>query len=477
MSPIAAEVRGLVRRLTPSATLEERQVLERLDAVFDEPMRIAIAGMVKSGKSTLLNALVGQRLAPTDTGECTRIVTWYGHGPRYEVTAVGFDGDREALRFERGDELVVDLEGRSSTNIERLDVRWPSERLVGQQLIDTPGLGSLSRDVSSRTAAFLTGDTTLPVDAVVYLLRHRHPADLAFLEAFHGGVATTGAMGAIGVLSRADELAGGHLDALAVAERVAATLSSDARIQRLCQSVVPVAGLLAETSATLRNDELVSLRSLGELDEVQRANALLTVDRFLALPDLPIAPAERGPLVERLGLFGLRLGSQLVAEGSVSSSAELASALTAASGIGRLRQEITTRFSGRAAALRARSALGIVSTLQVTANDPEAATEIERITAGAHELAELDIIDALRSGTSVPVDVDHLVRLFGGDGATPEARLGIALGAAPDTIRSAATAELERWRRESEHPLATPDATYVARMAVRTCEGLVLAGR
>jgi predicted GTPase len=49
-----------------------------LDAVVQrlhEPLRVAIAGKIKAGKSTLLNALVGDELAPTDEGECTRIVT------------------------------------------------------------------------------------------------------------------------------------------------------------------------------------------------------------------------------------------------------------------------------------------------------------------------------------------------------------------------------------------------------------------
>ena len=58
-------------------------VRERLD----EPLRVAVAGRVKAGKSTLLNALVGERLAPTDAGECTRIVTWYEDGHTYRVTA------------------------------------------------------------------------------------------------------------------------------------------------------------------------------------------------------------------------------------------------------------------------------------------------------------------------------------------------------------------------------------------------------
>ena len=55
-----------------------------------EPLRIAIAGMVKAGKSTLLNAIIGEEIAPTDTGECTRIVTWYryGHTPRITLHPV-----------------------------------------------------------------------------------------------------------------------------------------------------------------------------------------------------------------------------------------------------------------------------------------------------------------------------------------------------------------------------------------------------
>jgi hypothetical protein len=47
---------------------------------LDEPLRLAVAGRVKAGKSTLVNALVGRRVAPTKAGECTRVVTWYRYG-------------------------------------------------------------------------------------------------------------------------------------------------------------------------------------------------------------------------------------------------------------------------------------------------------------------------------------------------------------------------------------------------------------
>ena len=83
---LSMTVRGVLRRAVdvyrdqPRTAQQLRHQLDRLD----EPLRVAIAGKVKAGKSTLLNALVGELIAPTDAGECTRVVTWYldGHSPK-----------------------------------------------------------------------------------------------------------------------------------------------------------------------------------------------------------------------------------------------------------------------------------------------------------------------------------------------------------------------------------------------------------
>src|SRR5690606_15825912 len=79
---LLAQVRSLLTQAT-QVYQETPAAAERLNAVLsrlDEPLRVAIAGKVKAGKSTLLNALVGEELAPTDAGECTKIVTWYRDG-------------------------------------------------------------------------------------------------------------------------------------------------------------------------------------------------------------------------------------------------------------------------------------------------------------------------------------------------------------------------------------------------------------
>src|SRR6266508_3887293 len=123
--------------------------LEAVGAQLDEPLRVAIAGRVKAGKSTLLNALIGERVAATDAGECTRIVTWYWNGLTYRAWAVPKHGEPEQLAFTRtGTATAIDLGRWSPDDLVRLTVEFPNARLEAMTLIDTPETGSLSDDVS-----------------------------------------------------------------------------------------------------------------------------------------------------------------------------------------------------------------------------------------------------------------------------------------------------------------------------------------
>ena len=60
-------------------------------------------------------------------------------------------------------------------------------------------------------------------------MRHLHSTDVGFLEAFHDRqFAGVTPVNAIGVLSRADEVGAGRIDAIDIAERVAADYRRDA---------------------------------------------------------------------------------------------------------------------------------------------------------------------------------------------------------------------------------------------------------
>ena len=156
--PLGVAVRGVLRdavdayRDSPQADAWLRQHLAR----FDEPLRVAIAGKVKAGKSTLLNALVGEEIAPTDAGECTRVVTWYQDGPSPKVLMIPREGPSRPLTVARRDgALSIDLGGTPAERVDRLVVDWPSQNLRSMSLIDTPGIASMSADTSARAGAVL----------------------------------------------------------------------------------------------------------------------------------------------------------------------------------------------------------------------------------------------------------------------------------------------------------------------------------
>ena len=77
-------------------------------------------------------------------------------------------------------------------------------------------------------------------------MRHVHAADAEFLEAFRDqGVARATAVNTVAVMSRADEIGGGRVDAMFSARGVARRYRADPTVRGLCQNVVAVAGLLA----------------------------------------------------------------------------------------------------------------------------------------------------------------------------------------------------------------------------------------
>jgi len=233
-----------------------------------EPLRVAIAGMVKAGKSTLLNAIIGEEIAPTDAAECTKVVVWYRHGATPRISMHLRSGAERTLPVRRVEgRLQIDLDGTPHADIERIVVEWPSRRLEEVTLIDTPGIASLSTEISARSAAFLTPKESPPeADAIVYLMRHLHSADLGFLSAFHDTtVGRSRTVNAMAVLSRADEIGAGRIDALLSARTIAERYRTDGALRSLALDVVPIAGLVAQSARTLREHEFEALRELARL--------------------------------------------------------------------------------------------------------------------------------------------------------------------------------------------------------------------
>jgi hypothetical protein len=232
-----------------------------------------------------------------------------------------------------------------------------------------------------------------------------------------------------------------------------------------------VAGLLAETGRTLRQSEFTALVSLAALPSVDPL--LLSADRFGSLVvDGAPAPEVRARLVERLGLFGVRLGISLVRSGTTTPDG-LAAALVEHSGLTELRAVLETRFAERRTVLKARSALLALEWVLAQSPDPALSTELEQIVSGAHEFVELRTLAALRAGTVRVPEVAEAERLLGGSGAAAAVRLGRPADATVGELREAALEAVRHWQRRAESPLASRATADAARVVVRSCEGML----
>ncbi len=456
--------------------------LGRIGWQLNQPIRVALAGTLKSGKSTLVNALVGEDIAPTDATEATRIVTWFRHGPTPKVTANHRGGRRSNVPITRDPAaggLSFDLAGLDPVEVVDLDVEWPAAELIDTTIIDTPGTSSLSRDVSERTLRLLVPEDGVPrVDAVVFLLRTLNAADIALLRQIGelvGGAA--GALGVIGVASRADEIGAGRLDAMMSARDVASRFTAEMDKTGICQAVVPVSGLLALTARTLRQSEFVALEKLAAVEPAELTRAMLSADRFVREDStLPVDAATRAALLERFGMFGIRI-SVAVLHAGVGDSVALADELLERSGLVALRDVIDQQFAQRSDLLKAHTAL--LSLRRIVVSQPLYATpyivaDIDPLLADTHAFEELRLLSQLRSRPTTFNDDEmaSLRRIIGGSGTDAASRLGLGPDHPYDGPR-AAFAAAQRWRRRAEHPLNDPFTTRACRAAVRSAEAMV----
>ncbi|MEV8266888.1 dynamin family protein [Microbacterium sp. NPDC076911] len=453
------------------------EALTSYDQRLQGPLRVALAGIVKAGKSTLLNALLGESIAATDAGECTRVVTWYRRAETPTITLHPHVGPPRRLPFRREDgRVVLSLDGMSADDVAWIDVGWPSESLRSLVVIDTPGIASLSAEVSERSTSFLTKNTTASAaDAVIYLMRHLHESDRKFLEAFRDtAVGESLTVNAVAVLSRTDEIGSARIDSLLSAAQVAERYGRDGDLHSLVLDVLPVAGLLAEAARTLREKEFRALVQISDMERRKRERLLMSADRFVRPNDsTTLSPSERKELLSRFGLFGVRLSSALI-RGGARTSTELADQLVQQSGLNALQTFIRTQFRARAATLKVHGVLpGLESIIRENPREgsAELLVEIERIIVTTHSLRELSALSRTRAGGyRLPeADLAEAERIVGGRGAEVADRLGIT-GVPSDSSPADIDALLVKWHGIAESPLTERAAVELCRTVIRSLE-------
>jgi GTPase Era involved in 16S rRNA processing len=499
--PLSAAVAHLCNRLQPQVSARTaagfREVLRRLAA----PLQVAVAGRIKSGKSTLVNALIGRRVAPTDVGECTRLVTRFQYGTVDRVEVVFHDGRKQVLPFDAGGVIPSDLDV-DFDQVSHLEAYLTNAVLRDLTVIDTPGLGSLDAASVRRTEQLLgaarhrkedgeepdgiaedeldqtSRNAVAGAEAVLYVVTQGVRADdQQALAAFTAATASreAGPVNAIAVLNKADTIAPESVAGSDGDVWTAATLLAEKQAQTLkprVADVIPVIGLLAESaeSGGFTSADADALRQLSQLDDATWETMLVSADIFTTW-ECDVPSGTRVRLLEKLDLYGIRTAvDALRAEPDLTAGA-LRRKLLDASGLAKVRGRLDAVFRARADGIKAAAALASVTALAHASGDPgerqrvHDAIEVLLAKPEAHQLRLLEALTLVASGAvAMPEDLAEEVLRVGS-----HADVGEQLGMKGRPQRELAAFALERagWWRSFASFGATPAQSRVAHVVHR----------
>ena len=156
-----AEQLGALAGDRPEAA-KARRLAARLDA---GDFLVAVVGEFKRGKSTLVNALVGEAVLPTGVLPLTAVATELRFGPP-SARVVYLDGRTEEIDTGRIATFATEsINPQNSLGVARIELRgrWPMLE-PGAVLVDTPGIASLhEHNTAAGNAALLDADGAIVV--------------------------------------------------------------------------------------------------------------------------------------------------------------------------------------------------------------------------------------------------------------------------------------------------------------------------
>ncbi len=455
---------------------EARADLEGEIEQLAEPLRVAVVGPAGAGRSSLVNALLGSRVArggdPALAGADVSFA--YGTPERVEVLLGGGDTVTRGLQPDGTlpDELVP-----PSSEVAAVRVWLPVQTLRTLTLIDSRATPAPGEGARGGTASALEADAFLfawPCDPAA-----EPEAARAGLDAALGG-ARASAVNAAAVLTHVDEL-----EVVEPAEVDATVGASAVEAERLAQALGPRVAAVVPCDAQMAEDANGHAIDAGDVELIKRLAGVGAGEREPELEspeafvgaDGPLDGQERERLLLAMDLRGVRVALALADAGQLT-VVGLVRRLRELSGIERVDRELDG-FHLRADVLKAGRSLVRLEALSY--RWPQLAFLRDRVETlrqdpQMHVLDLLAAFDRCAAGEAeIPGDLmDELTRLV--TARTPAQRLGLGDDADPDDLRTAARSALRAWKIYENGSQAPPSGRRVARVVSRSYEILATEG-
>lgn len=273
--------------------------MERFFDLAEKPCVLAIAGQVKAGKSSFLNALLDMDLAAVGTTETTATINVFKYGkvkdPQKPVMVYWNDGREPEAQTK---DFIDSLQGytddvlEKAENIDHLEYIIEDERFEDITLVDTPGFASVVDEHEQRTADFFnprrerlrnkqfeqSGTLTESADVVIFI---SGPVAKVNAQKFFGErIPHISPLNAIGVMAKIDMLQPSSesqkdnwsrvKEILFEANKLSSNLEKAFEYE--LHTVLPVSASLYHAIARLNKD--------GKMRELQKNIRLIPKDKF-----------------------------------------------------------------------------------------------------------------------------------------------------------------------------------------------------
>ncbi len=146
-------------------------VSDALNKVEQNLVYIVVLGEFKRGKSTFINALLGDNILPTAVIPLTSVITKILYGKDKSVVVHYQNHVKKEVSLHQLDEYITERKNpENKKEVSYVEIYYPSEMLNGIVLVDTPGIGSVFQHNTLATYDFVP-----KVDAAIFLLTAEQP--------------------------------------------------------------------------------------------------------------------------------------------------------------------------------------------------------------------------------------------------------------------------------------------------------------